>query len=82
MTERTDDITFDLRMRPATEGRFEVMLRLYRTGLFSSETSIATVKEGKAVLILRMAGRQLSQLGYREFLSSLPAVLQFDAQAA
>lgn len=82
MTERTDEITFDLRMRPAPDGRFEVLLRLYRRGLFTSETSIATVKEGKAVLILRMAGRQLSQLGYREFLSSLPAALRFDARAA
>ncbi len=82
MTERTDEITFDLRMRPAADGRFEVLLRLYRAGLFSSETSIATVKEGKAALILRMASRQLTQLGYREFLASLPAALRFDAQAA
>lgn len=82
MAERHDEITFDLRMCPAAGGRFEILLRLYRTGLFSSETSIATVKQGKAALILRMAARQLTELGYREFLSSRPAALRFDAQAA
>ena len=82
MAEQTDKIRFDLRMRPAADGRFEVLLRLYRDGLFASETSIAVVKEGKANLILRMADYQLARQGYRQFLSEMPAVLQFDAVAA
>ncbi|WP_237480302.1 hypothetical protein [Lichenibacterium dinghuense] len=82
MAEQSDEIRFDLRMRPAADGRFEVLLRLYRGGLFASETSIAVLKEGKARLILRMADQQLARLGYREFLSELPAALQFDAKAA
>ncbi|WP_237479271.1 hypothetical protein [Lichenibacterium dinghuense] len=82
MSWQTDEIRFDLRMRPAVDGRYEVLLRLYRDGRLASETSIATIKEGKARLILRMADQQLARLGYREFLSELPAALQFDAKAA
>lgn len=82
MTWRADEIRFDLRMRPAAGDRFEVLLRLYRGGLFASETSIATIKEGKARLILRMAEYQLARQGYREFLSEMPAALQFDAKVA
>lgn len=82
MAWETDEIRFDLRMRPAAGERFEILLRLYRDGLFASETSIATIKEGKAKLILRMAEDQLTRQGYREFLSEVPAGLRFDAKAA
>lgn len=82
MVGQTDDLRFDLRMRPAADGRCEVLLRLYRGGLFTSETSVATLKETKARLILRMADFQLARLGYREYLSEIPTALQFGARAA
>ena len=82
MALQTDEIRYDLRTRPAAEGRFEVLLRLYRGGLFASETSVATLKEGKARLILRMAEYQLARQGYREYLSEIPAVLRFNVKVA
>jgi hypothetical protein len=82
MAVQTNEIRFDLRMRPAADDKFEVLLRLYRDGLFASETSIAVLKEVKASLILRMAGLQLTRLGYREYLSEIPTALQFSAKAA
>lgn len=81
MAWQTGETRFDLNMRPAADGRFEIMLRLYRDGSLVSETSIAILKEGKARLILRMADVQLAGMGYREFLSELPASLMFDSKA-
>ncbi len=81
MAWQTDEVRFDLRMRPVADGRCEVLLRLYRSGLLTSETSIAVLKEGKARLILRMADYQLARQGYRAFLSEVPAALQFGAEA-
>ena len=58
MACQIDEARFDLRLRPTAGDRFEVLLRIRRGALPASETPSATIKEGEARPILRMAEHQ------------------------
>ena len=68
------EITFTLSLRPATFGRSEVVLRLYRGGRIASETVISTVRDDKARMIMLMSRMQLFRRGYDEHVLTLPHI--------
>ena len=75
-------IRFLVTMRPAADGRADVLLKVYRDGHLSSETLVSTLKETKARMILLMSRLQLFRLGYEEHVPVMPRVTDVRLQAA
>ena len=77
MTEAPDnnsEIQFSVTTRPATSGRTEVVLRLYRGRQLASETVIADVPDNKARKIQLISRIELVSKGYDEHVETLPRV--------
>ena len=72
-----DQVRFVVTMRPADDGRADVLVKLYRDGQMVSETVVSTLKETKARMILLMSRMQLFRLGYQEHVPVMPRVTEF-----
>lgn len=81
MDSGREKVRFFVTMRPAGDGRAEVLVKLYRDGQMVSETVVSTLKETKARMVLLMSRMQLFRLGYEEHVPVMPRVTDFPLAA-
>ena len=82
MDKGKEHVRFLVTMRPADDGRSDILLKLYRDGQLASETVVSTLKETKARMVLLMSRMQLFRLGYEEHVPVMPRVSEFRLGAA
>ncbi len=70
-------VRFVVTMRPADDGRADVLVKLFRDGRKVSETVVSTPKETRARMIVLMWRMQLFRLGYQEHVPVMPRVTAF-----
>lgn len=69
----TDEVRFLLTSRRRSDGQFEIVLRLYRDSILTSATTVSTVRENLARIMMLGLRMQLFRLGFGEHAPRLPA---------